>query len=156
MGRSERTPCLHGFPRFLFRPVRSRTHLPEQRHPQDREWYQTAWKAFQRWQADAPPRSATAPVLTRADLQQFVVHLRERGIKPVSCNCWLRAMNAFSGWLHEQGVIPEPLRVRPQKLEKRVLRLHDAAALPRLLGFRPHTYVHWRVHAVVCAILDTG
>jgi hypothetical protein len=41
-----------------------------------REWYECAWKAF------------TAS-------QKGVVQLRERGVKPVTCNTWLRAINAF-------------------------------------------------------------
>ena len=124
--------------------------------PKTRDWYQTAWKAFKRFQADVPTRPTNAPLISRLDLQQFVVHLRERGIKPVSCNCWLGALNAFCGWLHEQGLIPDAPRLRPQKLEKRILRLHDAAALRKLIGFRPKTYVECRVHAVVCTILDSG
>jgi hypothetical protein len=61
-----------------------------------REWYESAWKAFKAAHASAPGRPASSPLISKADLQQFVVHLRERGVKPVSCNCWLRAMNAFS------------------------------------------------------------
>jgi len=29
----------------------------------------------------APERAASSPLITKADLQQFVVHLRERGLK---------------------------------------------------------------------------
>lgn len=45
--------------------------------------------------SDGAAARADAPPLTRADLQHFVVHLRERGVKPVSCNCWLRLTDAF-------------------------------------------------------------
>ena len=83
--------------------------------PKTRDSCVTAWKAFVRSQATAPPRPPETPVLTRADLQHFVVHLRERGGKPVSCNCWLRGLNAFGRWLHAEGKIAEPVRVRPQK-----------------------------------------
>lgn len=100
--------------------------------------------------------TADAPVLIRADLQHFVVHLRERGIKPVTCNCWLRGLNAFGRWLHAEGVIPHPVRVPPQKEEKRLLPLHDEAALRALIGYRPRTFVQWRVHVIACTILDTG
>jgi hypothetical protein len=74
--------------------------------PKTRDWYETAWHAYQRAHRDAPARSPSAPLITRADMQGFVVHLRERGVKPVSCNCWVRAMNAFCNWLHEQGRSP--------------------------------------------------
>jgi hypothetical protein len=55
--------------------------------PKTCEYYQTAWKAFVRSRATAPPPPPEAPVLTRADLQHFVVHLRERGVKPRSSPC---------------------------------------------------------------------
>jgi hypothetical protein len=47
-----------------------------------REWYECAWKAFKAAQADAPPRPTSAPLISKSDLQGFVVHLRERGVKP--------------------------------------------------------------------------
>ena len=38
-------------------------------------------------------------------------------------------MNAFCAWLLTQGVIDEPLRLRPQNLHGRLLRLHDQSAI---------------------------
>ena len=73
--------------------------------PKTREFYETAWKAFTRAQREAPSRAADAPLLTRSDLQEFVIHLRQRGVKPVSGNCWMRGLNAFCRWLHQQGEI---------------------------------------------------
>jgi integrase/recombinase XerD len=124
--------------------------------PKTRQFYETAWKAFVRSQASAPQRPSNTPVLTRADLQHFVVHLRERGVKPVSCNCWLRGLNAFGKWLHTEGKIPDAVRVRPQKEEKRLLPLLNDGALRVLIGYRPKTFIQWRVHAVASTILDTG
>jgi site-specific recombinase XerD len=63
-----------------------------------REWYESAWKAFKAAEANAAVRPASSSLIIKADLQQFVVYLRERGVKPVSCNCWLRALNAFCWW----------------------------------------------------------
>jgi len=60
-----------------------------------REWYECAWKAFTAAQKIAPERDRAATLITKSDLQQFIVHFRERGVKPVTCNTWLRAMNAF-------------------------------------------------------------
>jgi integrase/recombinase XerD len=46
--------------------------------------------------------------------------------------------------------------VAPQKEEKRLLPLHDEAALRVLLGYHAKTFIQWRVHAVACTLLDTG
>jgi hypothetical protein len=52
--------------------------------PKTRDYYLTAWKAFLRLHAAAPPRAPDAPDLTRVDLQHFVIHLREREIGAVT------------------------------------------------------------------------
>ena len=81
------------------------------------EWYESAWKVFKASQAEVPARPASAPLISKADLQHFVVHLRERGVRPVSCNTWVRALNAFCRWLHEQGEIPALVKLAPQRLD---------------------------------------
>ena len=69
--------------------------------PKTQDWYRSAWDAFKRTQADP-----SCGCITRADLTGFVIRLRERGVKPVSCNTWLRALNAFCRWLYEEGIAP--------------------------------------------------
>ncbi len=97
--------------------------------PKTKAFYETAWTAYCRAQQTRPARPADAALITRTDLQEFVVHLRERGVKPVSCNCWMRGINAFCKWLHGQGAIPEPLRLPPQKVEKHLVPVHDDRAI---------------------------
>src|SRR2546423_6146290 len=100
------------------------------------EWYRSAWKAFTAAQKAAPNRDDSGALIGKADLQGFVVHLRERGVKPVTCNTWLRAMNAFCRWLHDQDDLPAPVKLQPQRLEKRISPLRitrrslDAVSLP--------------------------
>jgi hypothetical protein len=69
----------------------------------------------------------------------------------VSCNCWLRAMNAFCRWLHEQGEIPALVKLSPQRLEKRIIDTHGEAALRAILTYRPKTFPH---RARPCARLN--
>jgi hypothetical protein len=105
-----------------------------------REWYECAWKAFTAALKAAPERDYTATLISKTDLQHFVVHLRERGVKPVTCNTWLRAMNAFCRWLHDQGELPAPVKLKPQRLEKRIIRTHDDAELKAIVTYRPKTF----------------
>ena len=58
--------------------------------PKTLTWYESAFQALTR----------TVPVsdadqLTKSLLQDFVVRLRERGLSPVSCNTYAKALNAF-------------------------------------------------------------
>ena len=48
------------------------------------------------------------------------------------------------------------MKLAPQRLEKRIIRTHDDAALRTVLSYRPKTFAHWRIHALVVTILDTG
>lgn len=65
--------------------------------PKNKLWYRTAWKAFEASQG----ADGEGGTLTKARLQTFVVHLRDRGLKPRSVNTYLQALNAFARWLRE-------------------------------------------------------
>ncbi len=86
--------------------------------PDTIEWYQCAWKAFR----DSATFCLTDPAqLNRGHLEQFIYALRDRGVRPVTCNTWLRALNAFFRWLHENGHVPTRIHLRPLKVEKRLI-----------------------------------
>ena len=116
--------------------------------PKTAEWYRSVWQVFAKWWMTLPTSEEPRAVIYRSDLQQFVVHLRDRGVKPVSCNCYLRGINAFCRWLHQEGHIPQPVRLPPLKLEKRLLPLHSERALRLILTHRPLTFIQWRVYAI--------
>jgi site-specific recombinase XerD len=64
--------------------------------PQTIEWYETAWKAFR----DSATSCLTDPAsLNRSHLEQFIYALRDRGVRPITCNTWPKALNAFCCWL---------------------------------------------------------
>jgi site-specific recombinase XerD len=65
--------------------------------PSTIEWYETAFKALQK------AHQTSTRGLTKSSLQQFVVSLRQRGVKPISCNTYIKALNAFCLWLRDEG-----------------------------------------------------
>ena len=112
--------------------------------PKTREWYQNVWLVFCRWRRTLYARSPSEPVVTRADLQMFVVSLRERGVRSPATAICAASMRSASGCT--QGSIPDPIRLTPQRLEKRLLPTHDERTLRALLSLRPKHFVPWRVH----------
>lgn len=48
--------------------------------------------------------------LNQPALKRFVVGLREQGLEPVSCNTYVKAINAFLTWLHAEGHLGEQLK----------------------------------------------
>jgi integrase/recombinase XerD len=114
------------------------------------EWYQTAFKAMQKiLGADLPP-------LTKSVLQQFVVTMRQCGMRPVSCNTYIKGVNAFCLWLHREGHLAERLKLPRLKVEHRVIQTLSEQAMQALLSQKPKRFDEWRLHALVCLLLDSG
>jgi integrase/recombinase XerD len=112
------------------------------------KWYRVAFQNFRALRGDdALP--------TKAMLQQFVVALRGRGIRPVTCNTYISAMNAFCAWLQQEGHIAAPVKLSKLRVEHRILALLDDAHMRSLIRFRPRTFRQARTHLAACLILDT-
>jgi site-specific recombinase XerD len=119
--------------------------------PKTEAWYQSAFDALTR----------TVPIATPADLNKaaltsFILSLRQRGLCPVSCNTWAKALNAFFTRLHVEGHVAECLRIQPQRTEKRILQTLSEEQLRRLVTFKPKTMAQWRAYALACTMTDTG
>jgi hypothetical protein len=85
--------------------------------------------------------TVTPGLIGKADLQHFVVHLRQRGVRPVTCNTWIRALNAFCRWLHGQGEATASVKLAPRRLEKRIIR-----TTTKRRSARSSVHVRRRVH----------
>lgn len=96
------------------------------------------------------------PNLTRLHLQQWVISMREEGLKPVTVNVYVRGINSFTGWLRESGYISENLHMKPLKEEQKVISVFKEEHLVALLNHRPKTFTGHRLHALVSFLVDTG
>jgi integrase len=72
----------------------------------------------------------------------------------VSCNTYLKALNAFFAWLHAEGHLLEPLVLSPQRTEKPVLTVLSEEQLKRLIAFRPKGLSQSRAHVLACTLMD--
>ena len=130
--------------------LKERTYLKNVT-PRTLVWYQVAFKSYSTSLApDAPP------LPTKATLQQFVIGLRQRAIRPVTCNTYIGAMNAFCVWLHEEGHASERVKLSKLRVESRVLELLDERQMRLLIGYKPKTFREARLHLAVLLMLDTG
>jgi integrase/recombinase XerD len=117
--------------------------------PRTLTWYGVA---FRNYRAVVPGDDLPS----KASLQALVIALRERGIRPVTVNTYIAAMNAFCVWLQQEGHLAAPVKLQKLRVEKRVLTLLDDAQMRVLVRFRPRTFRQARVHLAACLILDTG
>ena len=89
--------------------------------------------------------------LTEDGLKQFVIAMREAGLKPISCNNRIRVANAYLKWAGLNS-----LKIRRLKEEETVLPTFTAAQIDKLIHYRPDTFYHHRLHALLLTLLDTG
>jgi integrase/recombinase XerD len=84
------------------------------------------------------------------------MRLRDRGIRPVTCNTYVAAMNAFCAWLYDEQHVAERVKLKRLKVERRVLELLTEPQMRALIGFKPKTFREARLHLGVLLVLDTG
>ncbi len=94
-------------------------------------WYRVAFKNYQ---ATVTADSPSIP--TKATLQEFVIRQRDRGVRAVTCNTYIGAMNAFCVWLHQEGHLKEPLKLPKLLAEHRVLVLLTEAQMKTLIALQ--------------------
>jgi len=111
-------------------------------------FYRTSFKAYQK----IIP-SATVP--TKQDLTNFVIGLREQGLKPVSCNTYISGFNAYLSWLYENEYTTEHLKIKKLKFHQRIMKTFDDKELRRIITHKPRTALV-KIHTLVLTALDTG
>lgn len=102
------------------------------------EWYEQSFK----WLGNPEPDSD--------QLKQFVVRMREHGLKATSCNARIRAVNVFLRWAGSPHHIPR------LKEEQRILPTFTVDQISRLAAFKPKGSCQKRLHTLVLTLADTG
>jgi len=73
-------------------------------------------------------------------LQQFVISLRTRSLRPVTCNTCIGAMNAFRSVAARRGARHGAHKAPQLRVERRVLELLDETKCAVLIGYKPKTF----------------
>jgi hypothetical protein len=68
-------------------------------------------------------------------------------VKPISCNTYIKALNAFCKWLHDEGHAPERLESATLRLEKRMLQTLTDEQMQTLLSGTIVDPNSWHVHS---------
>lgn len=111
-------------------------------------FYWQAWRAFK--------RIHTKETVCQDDLTEFLIQLKERGIKAVSVNTYSRALNAFFNWAHTGGHLPEKFRIPKLKEEKPALKTVPENHLRAVVKFKPRTFSEERLWVLLQLLIDTG
>lgn len=95
-------------------------------------------------------------VPTNQDCKNYVISLREAGVSIITTNSYIRGINSYMTWLHENGHTPDKLRLQPLKAPQTVLKVLSDSQVKSLLSFKPRTFHQHRLYAMLCLALDTG
>jgi len=117
--------------------------------------YKQAFNAYQRVLSGNSAEGLCA-LPTKDTLKDFVIGLREAGLSPGGCNVYIRSMNSFLTWLHENGYVTEPLRLRQLPQEKKIIPVFSEKHVQALIRFRPKDQYEWRLHTLIMLLVDTG
>jgi integrase/recombinase XerD len=102
------------------------------------EWYRQSL----RWLANPAPAEAA--------LKDFVMRMRSAGLKASSCNCRIRAVNAYLRWA---GLAIKVPRMRE---EQRVLPTFSVEDVQKIMKWKPKGFCQTRLHVLVLLLVDTG
>ena len=92
---------------------------------------------------------------TKDSLTAWVLALRAQGLTPGGCNIRIRTINSFLSWLHDEGMIPERLKVKLLRAPQRQLTLLSPADVRALLLYKPRTDTERRTWTLILLLLDT-
>lgn len=122
--------------------------------------YKQAFSSFQ--QSLRSPGTAeltdmgASPMVTKAQLEAWIIWLRQKGVTPGGCNMYIRTINSFTSWLKEQGHASEEFRLKLLPCPRQPLRGFQDAEIRSLLSFRPVSVYELRTFTLTVLLLDTG
>ena len=93
---------------------------------------------------------------TKAQLELWVVGMRQEGLTPGCVNMYVRTVNSYLSWLKEEGEIDHVYRVKILKAPQRQLVLLSDADVKLILRFHPKNRAQRRTWTLVLLLLDTG
>lgn len=128
------------------------------------QFYQYCFNAYQRVLSGekdgttSPRRAlqASDELPTKDTLKDFVIGLQKSGITASTVNCYCRGMNSYLTWLHTEGHISEPLRIKLLRQEKRVVKPLTDAELRRILAYKTTCVTERRLLTILFTLADTG
>jgi len=115
-------------------------------------FHNQAWTSFSK----LLPEVTTVEHLSKKIITNYLVKLRESGVKVVSVNTYCRSLNAFFVWLSEEGLMSERLKIPELPDTRELIKTLSEDNLKALLSFKPTTFGERRIYALCLTLIDTG
>jgi len=118
--------------------------------PRTIEFYEQSFIAFRRCY------KGELSGLTKVELNNFVIALRERGMSPNGANCYIRGVNSFLSWCHQNELTQTKLVIPKLKKEKKLVKPFTQMQLRAIIHYKPKDFFQRRTHTLLCLLIDTG
>ncbi len=94
--------------------------------------------------------------LSKKSLSEALIAFRTRGVTVGAINTYIRGINTFLRWLHENGHISENLSLKLLRAEKRLLRSLTDEELQTIIKFKPKSKSEKRLLTLLQLVMDSG
>jgi len=111
-------------------------------------------RAFASLQDSLRGSDYTFRTLTKASLQAWVVAMRQKDLSLSCCNIYMRAVSSFCSWLHDEGHMPERLKLRQLPNPRKPIRTFADAEVR--LGVGASTYAHGQASEAYTDLPSSG
>jgi site-specific recombinase XerD len=117
--------------------------------PNTEKFYRQSWTAYKKY-------SSLELELSKGQLNNWVITMREAGVTPKSCNTFISAINAYVHWLYDSELIPRRIGATLIKLPDPTPTAVSEKTVQRLSNFKPQSKGQFRTHTVLSLLIDTG
>ncbi|MEO8373181.1 MAG: tyrosine-type recombinase/integrase, partial [Candidatus Solibacter sp.] len=94
--------------------------------------------------------------LTKEQLSNRIITMRQHGLSAGGCNVYIRTVNAFLNWLHEEDRIKAKIKLPLLKEEQKVIQPFSVDQARRIVHWKPKCDSMRRLHVLMLLLLDTG
>lgn len=127
--------------------------------PKTASLYRQAFACYQRFQQSLVGTGMSVPegdCLNKAQLEAWVVWMRQSGRTPAGCNIYTCVFNSFCSWLNEQGLLKEQIKIKKLKAHSPPVTVLSEAEVRKLMLAKPKRLTYLRTWILIVLMLDTG
>jgi len=123
--------------------------------------YQAAFDSYQKFKTglEGQGEEGTSPragLVTKRDVDGWLVWMRGHERSAGGCNVHLRSMNSFLSWLYEAGHTTQKVRVRTLPNPAKPLPSFSDAEVRSLMAYKPRNVFQGRSWLLTLCLMDTG
>lgn len=97
--------------------------------------------------------------VTTGDIREFLIALKEGGLKGITVHQYFRVLRTFFLFLHQEDYLSKNpmVNVKAPKVEQKEMRTFTSSEITRLLNaFNKEDFIGMRNYCIVCLLFSTG